>query len=467
MRARLFLVAALSILYSDVRAQFAAPIKDSIYSAVLGEQRNIVVTLPSNYANDTASYDVWYVLDGEWDGPLFTTIFSYMVNMKFAPPAILVAVPNRYVAGFNLRNRDLTPTKFRDVDSSGGAANYLLFFEKELLPYINKRYRTNWENGLMGGSFGGLFTIYALLERPSLFHFYATADPALHNDGQQIPRLAAKRLPTMHFPNTVLSIGGRSESVSYHTMARAMMDSVLAVAAPAGLHWRSVLYPDEIHSSTPFKSIYDGLKFSYLGYYVRSARTYPNLGIVLKDRPVKLFVPTDYSDIRYTTDGTTPTRSSEKLDDHILVSEPEKLKLFSFSPSGRWDHQIPVDLRSGDYLLPSHKMTKFKPDRKLSGNFKGNSAGVMDGWVQIDSDGYYVLQCTPPAGTKLLFNDSLLLHTDAKTANTRQAIILPLRSGKYSLRVECLACGTAPLYFGLYYSKSGQDDWWMNPIVKW
>ncbi|HWV32666.1 MAG TPA: alpha/beta hydrolase-fold protein [Dyadobacter sp.] len=469
MRARLFVIATLSVLYSDLCAQFAAPVKDSIYSAVLGEQRNIVVTLPANYANDTSRYDVWYILDGEWDGPLFTQIFSYMVNMKFAPPAILIAVPNRYVGGFNLRDRDLTPTKFPDVDSSGGAANYLSFFEKELLPYINKRYRTNGENGLMGGSFGGLFTIYALLERPSLFHFYATADPALHNDGQQIPRLAAKRLPAMHFSNTVLSIGGRSESVSYHTMARALMDSVLRVSAPTGLHWHSALYPDETHSSTPFKSIYDGLKFSYLGYYVRSARTYPNRGIVLKNRPVKLFVPTDYSDIRYTTDNTAPTRSSKKLDDHLLVSEPEKLRLYSFSPSGRWDRPIPVNLRSGDYLRPSSKMRKFKPDRKLSGNFKGNSAGVMDGWVQIDKDGYYILQCTPPAGTNLIFNDSLLLHTDENTANTRQAIILPLRSGNYALRVECPACdtGQVPLYFGMYYSENGQDDWWMNPVVKW
>src|SRR5690349_3620605 len=213
MQLRLFVIVILTFLFSGVRAQYAAPLKDSVYSTVLGEQRNITITLPTKYASDTAHYDVWYVLDGEWDGPLFTQIFSYMVNMQFAPPAILVAVPNRYVNGFNLRDRDLTPTKFPDVDSSGGASNYLAFFEKELLPYINKKFRTTGENGLMGGSFGGLFTIYSMLERPSLFRFYCTADPALHNDGQQIPRLAAKQLPTMHFSNTVLNIGGRSEAV--------------------------------------------------------------------------------------------------------------------------------------------------------------------------------------------------------------------------------------------------------------
>ncbi|MGN6212718.1 alpha/beta hydrolase-fold protein [Parafilimonas sp.] len=451
------------------QAQYAAPLKDSMYSTVLGERRDIVITLPANYVNDTTHYDVWYLLDGEWDGSLFTQIFSYMVNMQFAPPAILIAVPNRYVNGFNLRNRDLTPTKFPDVDSSGGAANYLAFFEKELIPYINKKYRTSGDNGLCGGSFGGLFTIYALLERPSLFRFYTVADPALHNDNQQIPRVAAQRLPTMHFSNTVLNIGGRSEENSYHEMARDMMDSVLKVSAPPGLHWHSALYPGETHGSTIFKSTYDGLKYSYLGYYVRHAQCYPNSGIVLKDRPVKLFVPTDYSDIRYTLDGTVPARASEKMDDHLIISEPEKLKLFSFSPSGRYDHAIPVGLRSGDYLQPKKTAAKLKDSSRLSGTFKGNGLGLMDGWVQIDKEGYYVLQLTPPAGTTLMFNDSLLLRVDETTANKRQAIILPLRQGKYLLRVQYPANGarSMSIYFGLYYSENGQDDWWKNPVVKW
>lgn len=465
---RLPIIAILTICYSNLCAQFAAPIKESIHSTILNEQRNIEITLPANYHDDTSHYDVWYVLDGEWNTHTFTNIFSFLIAIRFAPPAIIVSVPNRYSNGFNLRDRDLTPTVIAGVDSSGGAANYLAFFEKELLPYINKKYRTSGESGLFGTSFGGLFTIYALLEKPWLFRFYATGDPALHNDRQFIPRLAARRLPTMNFTNTVLNIGGR-EGNSYREMARDLMDSVLNTLSPAGLHWQSLLYPNETHGSSVFKSNYDGIKYSYLGYAVRDARCYPNSGIVLKDRPVKLFVPTDNSDIRYTWDGTSPTRKSEKMDDHLIVGEPEKLKIYSFSPSGRYDHNIPVNLKSGDYLHPKKTSTNFQNDRRLSGIFKDNRSGLMDGWVSIDKDGYYMLQCTPPSGTKLIFNDSLILHVNAKMANTRQAVILPLRQGKYALRIELPASGAGqlPVYFGLYYSKDGCDDWWMNPIVKW
>ena len=468
MRLHLSVLIILAVFCSDASGQFAAPLKDSIHSAALGEERSIEITLPANYSSDTTRYDVWYVLDGEWNTYTFTNIFSFLVAIQFAPPAIIVNVPNRYINGFNLRDRDLTPTPIAGVDSSGGARNFLAFLEKELIPRINSKYRVSGESGIFGTSFGGLFTIYAMLEKPSLFRFYAVGDPALHNDGQLIPRLAAKQLPGMTFFNTVLNIGGR-EGISYNEMARDLMDSVLKTSAPAGLHWQSLLYPNETHGSSVFKSNYDGIKYSYLGYYARNARCYPNSGIVLKDRPIKLFVPTDYSDIRYTMDGSAPGRGSAKMDDHLFISEPQKLKIYSFSPSGRWDHEIPVNFRLGDYLQPQKTAAKFKADRQLTGNFKGNASGVMDGWVQIDKDGYYVLQCTPPAGTRLWFNDSLLLHADDKTAGTRQAIILPLRSGKYMLRVELPANGTrqAPIYFGLYYSKNGQDDWWTNPIVRW
>ncbi len=90
----------------------------------------------------------------------------------------------------------------------------------------------------------------------------------------------------------------------------------------------------------------------------------------------------------------------------------------------------------------------------------------MNGYVTIKSDGYYILQLTPSNGTKLYFNDSLLLSADAAKGHSRQTIILPLRKGNYLLRVEHPSKGPS-LKFGFYRSVDGQDDWWGNRIVKW
>lgn len=463
---RLFVLVSCMLFFGQIQAQFAAPQKDSIHSAVLGEQRDIGITLPSNYVSDTAHYDVWYVLDGEWNTGTFTSIFKFLIAVQFAPPAIIVSVPNRYVNGFNLRDRDFTPVHSADVDSSGGAADFLAFFEKELMPYIKGKYRTSGENGLFGTSFGGVFAFYALLERPALFHFYTTGDPALHFGDRYIPKLAAQKLKGIPFSNTVLTIGGRS-GYSYQAMARDVMDSVLKTDAPGGLHWHSALYDNETHGSSVFKSNYDALKYAYLGYYVRKAEVYPLGGIVLKDRPVKLFVPSDNADMRYTTDGTAPTRSSAAVDDHLLVSDPSQVRVTSFSPSGRYDHELPVGMITGDYLSPK-KTPRGKAAQPLLHLQSKLINGQLKGMVRIPKDGYYVLQLTPSAGTTLHFNDSLWIRYDPARGSVRHAIILPLHKGEYSvdLRHPSTNAGNPPLNFGLYYSENGQDDWWRNPLLR-
>lgn len=462
-------ILSLLFLSFKVRSQFqATPVKDSIQSVVLGEQRDIRIILPTNYATDTAALDVWYAVDGEWDNRTTTDIFNYLVAIGFVPPVIIVRLPNRIVNGFNLRNRDLTPTRWKDVDSSGGADRFLDFIEQELMPYIRKKYRTTGEAALVGSSFGGMFAIYSMLKRPSLFRFYITGDPALHFDDNFVPQLAARTIGQIPFSNTVLNIGGRSGS-SYHAMGRDMMDSILRTTAPPGLHWHSALYDNETHASSVFKSIYDGIKFAYLGYAVRNAQLQLTSGIVLKDRPIRLFIPTDYADMHYTTNGQEPTSSDPKADEFLLVSEPEKLIVKSLSPSGRHDHLLPVRLRSGDYLLPKKSVAKKMPANKLDSNFKPDGSGLMNGVVNIPNDGYYVMQLTPSTGTKLYFNDSLFVHANAAIGHARQTIILPLRKGNYWLRLEHPSKDPADpsLRFGFYASANGQDDWWRNPMVRW
>jgi enterochelin esterase-like enzyme len=80
--------------------------KDSIYSAILQEQRTLQVILPSNY-NPSQVYDVLYVLDGEWGTLTFYNIRRFLQSVGFAPPAIIVGLPNTYKDNVNMRDRDL------------------------------------------------------------------------------------------------------------------------------------------------------------------------------------------------------------------------------------------------------------------------------------------------------------------------------------------------------------------------
>ena len=62
------------------------------------------------------------------------------------------------------------------------AANFetaLAFLEQELIPYIDRSYATDSTRVLMGSSFGGLFSLYALFTKPGLFSAYVAGSPAL------------------------------------------------------------------------------------------------------------------------------------------------------------------------------------------------------------------------------------------------------------------------------------------------
>jgi predicted alpha/beta superfamily hydrolase len=69
-----------------------------------------------------------------------------------------------------LRARDFTPTRTSGDPNSGGAPAFLDFLEHELIPFIDRTYRTNTsDRGLLGHSLGGLFALYALEQRPRCF----------------------------------------------------------------------------------------------------------------------------------------------------------------------------------------------------------------------------------------------------------------------------------------------------------
>src|SRR5690606_20610424 len=78
------------------------------------------------------------------------------------PTTIVVSILNTN------RTRDLTPTHTNegfaglDDSASGGGEAFLDFIEKELIPYINQKYKTTPYRTLVGHSLGGLFAAHTL-----------------------------------------------------------------------------------------------------------------------------------------------------------------------------------------------------------------------------------------------------------------------------------------------------------------
>ena len=147
-------------------------------SAVLNEERTIVVQLPKSYqAEPNKVYPVIYRLDGAGNIPLASAVIERLQNDNRAPEVIIVAIESTN------RLRDFYPTVNKEpqgpVGEGGGAAKFLTLFVQELIPLVNNNYRTHNYKVIAGASAGGVFALYALQANPELFQAHIAYSPAV------------------------------------------------------------------------------------------------------------------------------------------------------------------------------------------------------------------------------------------------------------------------------------------------
>lgn len=162
---------------------------------VKGENFRIQVSLPFSYTASSKSYPVYYFTDGDVAFGMIKEIADLLMMGKEIKDIIVVGIG--YGQGLdkwiNNRGRDLTPsidTIYAKDGNAGGADNFLNFIQYELLPVINKNYRTNPDSSAIGGhSYGGLFNSYILFKQPELFNNYIIGSPSLIWDNGIILKL--------------------------------------------------------------------------------------------------------------------------------------------------------------------------------------------------------------------------------------------------------------------------------------
>ncbi|MDH5768851.1 MAG: alpha/beta hydrolase-fold protein, partial [Nitrospirota bacterium] len=145
-----------------------------LYSDILNEERSLLIHSPPGYEKSQEKYPVLYVLDGGYI-PTFSKVTG---TVEFL---VWENIPNMIIVGIKNtdRERDMFPMKTESDPTSGGADNFLKFFSEELIPFVDKNYRTENYRILSGTSNSAFFTVYVLLEKPDLFSAYIASSPTL------------------------------------------------------------------------------------------------------------------------------------------------------------------------------------------------------------------------------------------------------------------------------------------------
>ncbi|WP_258544427.1 alpha/beta hydrolase [Alteromonas lipotrueae] len=168
------------------------------------QTHKVNVIVPQSYETETSKeYPVIYLLDGTSNQNMLNGMLQRLHLSKGSYEHIIVSID------VEDRLDDFAPTVNMDprgpVGKGGGGDQFLDFLEKELMPRINKKYRTSEFNSIAGHSVAGLLVIHSFHSRPKLFQSHLAFSPAVWWGARETAKSAQ---------NYVLSNGG-SENYLY------------------------------------------------------------------------------------------------------------------------------------------------------------------------------------------------------------------------------------------------------------
>ena len=252
---------------------FVLGVIEEIQSTQLAEKRIINIYLPEGYdKNDTTKYPVIYLLDGSADED-----FIHVVGLvQFNNFAWINRVPKSIVVGIATvdRKRDFTfPSTIEEekkrYPTAGHSDKFIAFIEKELQPFIEKKYKTNSSKMIIGQSLGGLLATEILLKKPALFNKYIIISPSLWWDNGSLLNQSSDILQDGFLQTTGIYIGTGKEGLAPGAIPHVMeVDAnVLTEKIKKTKSKRVTVYfdylPQEDHATIMHQAVFNALRILY------------------------------------------------------------------------------------------------------------------------------------------------------------------------------------------------------------
>ncbi|QCX39053.1 hypothetical protein FF125_16125 [Aureibaculum algae] len=219
-----------------------------IQSKIMNDEREIQIFLPDGYADSDITYPVLYVLDGQRYFLHAVSLQKSFIEFKQTPEFIIVGISKK----ISDRNRNF----------SVNSQKYLDFIKKEVIDYIDNQYRTSEKRMLFGWAFGGGFVIETMTNEPDLFNVYISASPfPLKGKINEIDSFLTEN---PNFNKLLFFSSGTNEGVVKDGTNE--LNLLLTDKAPKTMNWVFRELQDEEHRSTPFTTLYHGIK-EYYNYF--------------------------------------------------------------------------------------------------------------------------------------------------------------------------------------------------------
>ncbi|OKS85056.1 alpha/beta hydrolase [Mucilaginibacter polytrichastri] len=260
---------------ADKAKPFVLGVTDEINSNELGEKRVLNIYLPEGYnKKDTVSYPVTYLLDGSADEDFIHVVGLYQFNsfewINRVPKSIVVGIATVD------RKRDYTYPTTIDADkkrypTAGHSDKFIAFIEKELQPFIEKKYKANSNKTIIGQSLGGLLATEILLKKPTLFGKYIIVSPSIWWDNGSLLTQSSPMLLSAFSQKIAIYIGVGKEGLTPTQVSRVMeVDANLLAEKIKKTQSKTVTVyfdylPAEDHATISHQAIFNALRLIYPG----------------------------------------------------------------------------------------------------------------------------------------------------------------------------------------------------------
>lgn len=296
-----FLFVSIQLLVNVAYSQETISIgeKHSFYSQILNENRDIQIHLPHGYEDESLSFPVMYVLDGEDN-------FLSAVSITKQKSSLLLHYPHMIIVG--IQNADRVCDFSFDRD---GGDHFLNFLENELIPHIDSNYRTVNHKILFGHSASANFGLHCITLSPQLFNGAILISPLVHhrkrfNDIKKNFPIADSTLKTRIF------IGFAQDELlvnEFDSTSTYLQEQFSIIKG-----FKHEILNNEHHWSVPLIGMYHGLEFLYQGYKIPLQQLYKGNVDALFERIDSLSKALDYQ-VKY-PEGALNFIAMEYLETH-------------------------------------------------------------------------------------------------------------------------------------------------------
>ncbi|MFY0643645.1 MAG: alpha/beta hydrolase [Bacteroidia bacterium] len=244
----------LSAAQAQVMSGIPTAFKDTLHSEITGTDYVLYISTPYPFRSKDAQYPILFYLDAFVSSSGMNELAKNMMWSKSMDPTIVVGISfNTEISNFNnIRRRDYLPPE-DDKDSTHKADDFLKFIKTELIPYMENKYGADPnDRGLLGFSYGGLFTTYAFKEDPELFQKLGLLSPSLDYRDQLIYKdgMLLNNIKNALDLDVFISYGD-DESEGFKQYGQQLYE---AFTANKQVEADMVLFPGEDHSTVWYAS---------------------------------------------------------------------------------------------------------------------------------------------------------------------------------------------------------------------